>query len=126
MPVQTALPELMLILSRPWASGPLRSTGCASGLVLESFDAALAPRPSPARPQTVKVQGAIEHALVDLACSDPPQGRSRWTLQLLTDQLVMLGTLPSVSLERCGRRSKKRDSTRVAENLVHSSTGGRR
>ena len=75
--------------------------------VLESFDTAVAPRPSPARPQQVKVQGAIEHALIELACRDPPKGRSRWTLQLLTDQLVMLGTLPSVSLETVRQALKK-------------------
>ncbi len=75
--------------------------------VLESFDAALSPRPSPARPQKVKVHGAIEHALIELACSDPPKGRSRWTLQLLADQLVVLGQLPSVSLETVRQALKK-------------------
>jgi Homeodomain-like domain len=75
--------------------------------VLESFDAALSPRPSPVRPQKVKVHGAIEHALIALACSAPPKGRSRWTLQLLADQLVMLGKLPSVSLETVRQALKK-------------------
>jgi len=75
--------------------------------VLESFEAALSPRPSPPRPQKVKVHGAIEHALIELACSDPPKGRSRWTLQLLADQLVMLGQLPSVSLETVRQALKK-------------------
>jgi hypothetical protein len=72
--------------------------------VLESFDVALSPRP---RPQKVKVHGAIEHALIELACSDPPKGRSRWTLQLLADQLVVLGQLPSVSLETVRQALKK-------------------
>jgi Homeodomain-like domain len=75
--------------------------------VLESFDAALSPRPSPARPQQVKVQGDIEHALIALACSEPPKGRSRWTLQLLADQLVVLGKLSSVSLETVRQALKK-------------------
>jgi hypothetical protein len=42
-----------------------------------------------------------------LACSDPPQGRSRWTLQPLVDQLVVLGTLPNVSLETVRLALKK-------------------
>ena len=75
--------------------------------VLESFAAALSPRPSPARPQKVKVQGTVEHALIELACSDPPKGRSRWTLQLLANQLVVLGRLPSVSLETVRQALKK-------------------
>jgi transposase len=75
--------------------------------VLESFDAALHPRPSPARPQKVKIQGAIEQALLELVCSTPPNGRSRWTLQLLADQLVVLHKLSSVSLETVRQVLKK-------------------
>jgi hypothetical protein len=80
--------------------------------VLESFEAALHPRPSPARPQKGKIQGDVEPALRKLACSDPPQGRSRWTLQLLADQLVMLGTLANVSLETVRLARKKTRSSR--------------
>jgi hypothetical protein len=75
--------------------------------VVESFEAALHPRPSPARPQKVKIQGSVEQALIELACSDPPAGRSRWTLQLLADHLVVLGQLPSVSLETVRHALKK-------------------
>jgi hypothetical protein len=75
--------------------------------VLESFEAALQPRPSPARPRKVKIQGDVEQALIHLACSDPPQGRSRWTLQLLADQLVVLGLLSRVSLEAVRQVLKK-------------------
>ena len=75
--------------------------------VLESFDAALHPRTSPARPQKVKIQGAIEQALLELVCSTPPKGRSRWTLQLLADQLVVLHKLSSVSLETVRQVLKK-------------------
>lgn len=75
--------------------------------VLESFDAALHPRPSPARPQKVKIQGAVEQALLELVCSTPPKGRSRWTLQLLADQLVVLHKLSNVSLETVRQALKK-------------------
>jgi uncharacterized membrane protein len=80
--------------------------------VLESFEAALHPRPSPARHQKVKIQGDVEQTLLKLACSDPPQGRSRWTLQLLADHLVLLGTLPNVSLETVRLALKKTRSSR--------------
>jgi transposase len=75
--------------------------------VLESFDAALYPRPSPARPQKVKIQGAIEQALLELVCNTPPKGRSRWTLQLLAEQLVVLRKVSSVSLETVRQALKK-------------------
>ena len=80
--------------------------------VLESFEAALSPRSSPARPQKVKIQGDVEQALIQLACSDPPQGRNRWTLRLLADQLVVLGLLPNVSLETVRLALKKTSSSR--------------
>lgn len=75
--------------------------------VLESFDAALHPRPSPARPQKVKIQGFVEQALLELLCNTPPKGRSRWTLQLLAEQLVVLRKVSSVSLETVRQALKK-------------------
>jgi uncharacterized membrane protein len=75
--------------------------------VLQSFEAALHPRPSPARPHKVKIHGDVEQTLLELACGDPPQGRSRWTLQLLADHLVLLGKLPRVSLEAVRQALKK-------------------
>jgi len=75
--------------------------------VTESFEAAVSPRPQPRRPDKIKIQGALEQQLIDLACSDPPDGRCRWTLQLLADQLVMLSHLDSLSHEAVRRVLKK-------------------
>ena len=58
--------------------------------VEEGLEAALAPRPS-ARVYARKLDGAGEARLVKLACSTPPEGRKRWTLQLLADRMVVLG-----------------------------------
>jgi hypothetical protein len=63
---------------------------------MESFEAALNPRPQPLRPENVKLQGPLEEPL-QLAYSDPPRGRIRWTLQLLADQMVILRHVESVS-----------------------------
>lgn len=41
--------------------------------------------------------GEKEARLIALACSEPPLGRARWTLQLLADKLVELKILDSVS-----------------------------
>ncbi len=75
--------------------------------VTESFESALNPRPQPRRPDKVKLQGRVEEQLVQLACSDPPQGRSRWTLQLLADQMVVLGCVDRVSTETIRAALKK-------------------
>lgn len=78
--------------------------------VTESFDAALNPRPQPPRPDKVKIKGPVEKQLVELACSDPPAGRCRWTLQLLADRLVVLKCVDGVSHEAVRRALKKTTS----------------
>ena len=59
--------------------------------VTEGIDTAINPKPQPPRPDKIKIKGDIEQHLIRLACSDPPQGRCHWTLQLLADELVVLG-----------------------------------
>ena len=56
--------------------------------VEESFESCLkrSPRKSPAH--NLKLDGNLEAKIVTLACSKPPKGFSRWTLQLISDQLV--------------------------------------
>jgi transposase len=81
-------------------------------LVTEGLQAALSPRPQPARPAKVKIKGDVEQRLVQLACSDPPEGRCHWTLQLLADELVVLGLAESVSTETVRRALKKTTSGR--------------
>jgi hypothetical protein len=80
--------------------------------VTESFEAALVPRPLPPRPDKVKIRGPVEKHLIQLACSDPPVGRSRWTLQLLADQLVVLNLVEEVSTETVRQALKKTTSRR--------------
>lgn len=44
-----------------------------------------------------KIQGEEEARLIALCCSNPPEGRCRWTLTLLADTLVSLGIVESIS-----------------------------
>jgi hypothetical protein len=48
-----------------------------------------------------------------LACSAPPQGRSRWTLRLLADVLVELEVIDSVSHETVRQTLKKTSLSRT-------------
>jgi len=60
------------------------------------------------RPGAVpKITGEIEAQLTLLACSTPPEGRSRWTLQLLADKLVELKLVDSISDVAVMKRLKK-------------------
>jgi hypothetical protein len=78
--------------------------------VMESLEAAMNPRAQPRRPDKVKIQGRVEEQLVQLACSDPPRGRSPWTLELLADEMVILGHVDSVSTETIRAPLKKTTS----------------
>lgn len=61
-----------------------------------------------ARPGAVpKITGEIEAQLTMLACSAPPEGRLRWTLQLLADKLVELKLVDSISDVAVMHRLKK-------------------
>ena len=60
------------------------------------------------RPGAVpKITGEIEAQLTMLACSAPPEGRARWTLQLLADKLVELKLVDSISDVAVMKRLKK-------------------
>ncbi len=79
--------------------------------VTKGFGAALDHRPQPPRPEKVKLTDSIEKQLIQLACSDPPQGRCCWTLELLADRLVALGCVKAVSREAVRRALKKTTSS---------------
>ncbi len=60
------------------------------------------------RPATpAKLDGEGEARLVQLACSAPPEGRSRWTLRLLAEHLVELEVVDTISYETVRRALKK-------------------
>ena len=80
-------------------------------LVEEGLEAALVRKPM-SRRRPPKLDGEKEARLVALACSDPPEGRARWTLQLLADKLVELRVVDSISDETVRLRLKKTKSSR--------------
>jgi transposase len=63
------------------------------------------PRPGAQR----KLTGKEEALLVATACSDAPEGRGRWTLELLSDELVKLTAHESLSRETVRRRLAEND-----------------
>src|SRR6516162_9795152 len=78
-------------------------------LVTQGLQAAIDRKSQPPRPDKIKIKGDLEQKLVQLACSDPPRGRCQWTLQLLADELVVLGLVQAVSLETVRQALKKND-----------------
>lgn len=80
-------------------------------LVVEGLEAVLARKPSPNR-QYRKLDGAQEAELVRLACSKPPKGHARWTLQLLADRLVERKVVSSIGREAVRTTLEKTTSSR--------------
>ena len=79
--------------------------------VTEGIEEAIDHRPQPARPEKIKIKGDVEQKLVQLACTDPPRGRCHWTLQLLADEIVVLGLVKSISTETVRQALKKTTSS---------------
>jgi transposase len=75
--------------------------------VEEGVAAALTDRPRPGAER--KLSGKEEALLMATACSKPPPGRCRWTLELLAGELVRLTEHQSVSAETVRRRLHEKD-----------------
>lgn len=71
------------------------------------LEAALSEEPRPGAER--KLTGKEEALLVATACSSPPPGRSRWTLELLTDAFVKLTEHAQLSRETVRRRLAEND-----------------
>jgi hypothetical protein len=80
-------------------------------LVEEGFEDVLTRKHSPASARPRIFDGAAEAKLIALACSTPPKGRKRWTLQLLEEQVVALSIVERASDNTIGRTLKKTRSS---------------
>lgn len=69
-------------------------------------------RQTSTQPRRRKLDGEQEARLIAVACSDPPAGRARWTLQLLADKLVELNVVDSISPDCVRKTLKKTTSSR--------------
>jgi transposase len=74
--------------------------------VEEGLAAALERR-KPRRQYERTLDGDAKAHLIALACQKPPEGRSRWTLRLLSDRLVQLDYVEQVSYQTVRRTLKK-------------------
>lgn len=76
----------------------------------EGLEVALMPK-KPGRPRRRVLDGRAEAHLVALSCSDPPEGRERWSMRLLADRMVELGHVEALSHETVRRTLKKTNSS---------------
>ena len=70
----------------------VRTSYCKNGL-----EATITRKKRETPPIPAKVTGEVEAHVIALACGQPPEGYSRWTLRLLADKTVELGYIESIS-----------------------------
>lgn len=70
----------------------VRASYCKKGL-----EATITRKKRETPPIPAKVTGEVEAHVIALACGQPPEGYSRWTLRLLADKTVELGYIESIS-----------------------------
>jgi len=83
-----------------------------------AIQGAIKERPRPG--QMPKITGQVEARLLTLACSQPPQGRTRWTVRLLRDELIRLEIVDTISHVAVHAALKKRDQALAGQVLVYS------
>ncbi len=82
-------------------------------LVEEGVDGVLTPKRSANSARQRIFDGASEAKLIALACSTPPEGYARWTLQMLEGKVVKLNIVTRASDNTIGRTLKKTFSSRT-------------
>ena len=75
--------------------------------VEEGLDAALERKKQTRLSRARVLDGEGEARLIQLACSKPPEGRCAWTLNMLSEELVALNVVDSISPQTVRRTLKK-------------------
>jgi hypothetical protein len=92
--------------------------GCCEGAVLyrrrrfaqtQSIEDTLFDNPRPGRPTIV--DGAVEAHITRLACTTPPKGYAKWSLNLIRNRVVALDIVDTISPTTVGRVLKKKSSS---------------
>ena len=80
----------------------VRTSYCEKGL-----DATISRKKRETPPVPAKITGDIEARVIALACGNPPEGYSKWTLRLLANQTIELGYIDEISYVSIMRILKK-------------------
>lgn len=113
--------QVLLLADRNRADGPRTDPHIADALdmhvntvarirkrfVTQGEQPALDRKPRLTPPVPAKIDGHVEAHLVALCCGPAPEGRTRWTLQLLADELSRRGLVTRLSATAVGRVLKK-------------------
>jgi hypothetical protein len=82
-------------------------TNLRQRFVEQGFEAAVERKKQEEPSREIILDGEKEARLIAVACSTPPAGRAKWTLELLANELVALKVVDSISNRTVGRTLKK-------------------
>lgn len=85
--------------------------------VEDGFEIALNGKPRPVN-VPIKMDGELEAHLVAIACSEAPQGYEKWTLRMLTDELINRGYIAEISQETVRLTLKKMKLNLGEKNIM--------
>jgi transposase len=75
--------------------------------VEQGLEAALERKQQDVPSRQMIIDGEREARLISIACSRPPEGRAKWTVQMLADELVVLKVVDAISGQTVWRTLKK-------------------
>lgn len=64
-------------------------------------------KPHPPRTDLIKVNGKLEASITQIACSEAPDGKRHWTMQMIADKVIAMGLVESLSAKSVERLLKK-------------------
>lgn len=82
-------------------------TNLRQRFVEQGFEAAIERKKQKEPSREIILDGEKEARLIAIACSTPPPGRAKWTIELLADKLVALKVVDSISGQTVFRTLKK-------------------
>ena len=76
----------------------------------QSIEDTIFDNPRSGRPTIV--DGAVDAHITKIACTTPPEGYAKWSLNLIRDRVVTLNLIDDISPSTIGRVLKKKSSNR--------------
>lgn len=97
-------------ISKAYGATHTTIAGIAKRFVFEGLEAALGRKTH--NNHRRKVTGDIEARICSIACSTPPDGYSRWTMQMIADELIRLEFVEYITDSTICETLKKTKSSR--------------
>ncbi len=95
------------VIAQRYHVKPLRVQRTRQKFVLHGLQTALNGLKRGPQKSRLKIDGDVEAHIVQLACSEVPDGYNKWTLRLLADKAVELGVISEISHESVRQVLKK-------------------